>query len=191
MDQVDDSGGYWDIKYHNYCSVCPDSNSRVAKHKPTNCLGPRPFVLGVAKLATASAVGGACTVGPETSSKQKLGEMLDAGMSAVRLNASHGNYEFFEEAIRNTREAAELRSRICPIILDTKGPEVRVGPFDKPVTLNPGDPFIFYKNAIAENNGSKNVIFHPREGLQEMPPFPPELSSGDPLDSELWPRIVG
>ena len=71
MDQVDDSGGYWDIKYHNYCSVCPDSNSRVAKHKPTNCLGPRPFVLGVAKLATASAVGGACTVGPETTKQPK------------------------------------------------------------------------------------------------------------------------
>jgi len=36
-----------------------------------------------------------------------------------------------------------------------------------------------------------DVIFHPREGLQEMPPFPLELKSGDPLDSELWPRIVG
>jgi len=36
-----------------------------------------------------------------------------------------------------------------------------------------------------------DVIFHPREGLQEMPPFPRELTSGDSLDSELWPRIVG
>ena len=36
-----------------------------------------------------------------------------------------------------------------------------------------------------------DVVFHPREGLQEMPPFPPELKSGDPLDSGLWPRIIG
>jgi len=36
-----------------------------------------------------------------------------------------------------------------------------------------------------------DVVFHPRAGLQEMPPFPPELNSGDPLDSELWPRIIG
>ena len=36
-----------------------------------------------------------------------------------------------------------------------------------------------------------DVVFHPRAGLQEMPPFPPELVAGDPLDSELWPRIVG
>lgn len=35
-----------------------------------------------------------------------------------------------------------------------------------------------------------DVVFHPRDGLQEMPPLP-ELASGDPLDSALWPRIVG
>ena len=34
-----------------------------------------------------------------------------------------------------------------------------------------------------------DVVYLPREGLQEMPPMPPELSSGDPLDSDLWPRI--
>jgi hypothetical protein len=32
------------------------------------------------------------------------------------------------------------------------------------------------------------VVFHPREGLQEMPPLP-DLASGAPLDSVLWPRI--
>ena len=36
-----------------------------------------------------------------------------------------------------------------------------------------------------------DVIYRPREGLQEMPPMPPELVAGDPIDSELWPRIVG
>eukprot|EP00512_Aurantiochytrium_limacinum_P001800 CAMPEP_0171493248 /NCGR_PEP_ID=MMETSP0958-20121227/4860_1 /TAXON_ID=87120 /ORGANISM="Aurantiochytrium limacinum, Strain ATCCMYA-1381" /LENGTH=588 /DNA_ID=CAMNT_0012026857 /DNA_START=44 /DNA_END=1810 /DNA_ORIENTATION=+ len=89
-----------------------------------------------------------CTVGPATCSKQKLGEMLDAGMSAMRLNASHGDYEFFKEAITNLRAAAELRRRICPIILDTKGPEVRVGKFadDATIELNNGDAFTFFKS---------------------------------------------
>jgi len=36
-----------------------------------------------------------------------------------------------------------------------------------------------------------DVVFHPREGLQEMPPMPSELSKGGPIDSDLWPRIVG
>ncbi len=35
-----------------------------------------------------------------------------------------------------------------------------------------------------------DVIFHPRDGLQEMPSLP-DLASGDPIDSDLWPRIVG
>lgn len=35
-----------------------------------------------------------------------------------------------------------------------------------------------------------DVVFHPRPGLQEMPPLP-ELAAGDPLDSILWPRVVG
>lgn len=35
-----------------------------------------------------------------------------------------------------------------------------------------------------------DVVFQPRDGLQEMPPLP-DLASGDPLDSELWPRIIG
>ena len=36
-----------------------------------------------------------------------------------------------------------------------------------------------------------DVIYRPRKGLQEMPPIPPGLATGDPIDSELWPRIVG
>ena len=36
-----------------------------------------------------------------------------------------------------------------------------------------------------------DVTFLPREGLQEMPPMPAELRSGDALDSDLWPRIIG
>ncbi len=35
-----------------------------------------------------------------------------------------------------------------------------------------------------------DVIFHPRDGLQEMPPLP-DLASGAPIDSDLWPRIIG
>ncbi len=34
-----------------------------------------------------------------------------------------------------------------------------------------------------------DIIFNPRQGLQEMPPLP-DLNPGDPLDSALWPRII-
>ena len=53
-------------------------------------------------------------------------------------------------------------------------------------------------NASAENRrrayvsrwAGDDVVFYPREGLQEMPPLP-ELASGDPLDSSLWPKVIG
>ncbi len=88
-----------------------------------------------------------CTVGPSTSSKEKLGEMLDAGMSCVRLNASHGDTDFFAQAIANVRSAAEDRRRICPIMLDTKGPEIRVQRevAGGEVELVSGAPFTFFK----------------------------------------------
>lgn len=35
-----------------------------------------------------------------------------------------------------------------------------------------------------------DVVFHPRDGIQEMPTFP-GIAPGGPLDSDLWPRIVG
>lgn len=36
-----------------------------------------------------------------------------------------------------------------------------------------------------------DVVFNPRDGIQEMPPFPEGLQPGQPLDSELWPIVVG
>lgn len=35
-----------------------------------------------------------------------------------------------------------------------------------------------------------DATFQPRDGLQEMPPLP-DLPVGAPLDSELWPRVIG
>jgi ectoine hydroxylase-related dioxygenase (phytanoyl-CoA dioxygenase family) len=35
-----------------------------------------------------------------------------------------------------------------------------------------------------------DVVFHPRDGIQEMPPMP-DIPAGGPIDSELWPRIIG
>lgn len=47
------------------------------------------------------------------------------------------------------------------------------------------------RRAYTSRWAGDDVVFHPRDGLQEMPPFPEGLKAGDPIDSELWPRIVG
>ncbi len=47
------------------------------------------------------------------------------------------------------------------------------------------------RRAYTSRWAGDDVRFHPRDGLQEMPPAPAELSIGDALDSDLWPRILG
>ena len=48
-------------------------------------------------------------------------------MNAIRLNFSYNDQEFHKQTITNLREVATETRRICAIILDTKGPEIRTG----------------------------------------------------------------
>jgi len=68
-----------------------------------------------------------CTIGPKTSDATTVGRMMDAGMTAARINMSHGTAETAGKIIDTIRAVAGTRRRLCPIILDTKGPEIRVG----------------------------------------------------------------
>eukprot|EP00977_Amphora_coffeiformis_P011181 scaffold2671_cov167-Amphora_coffeaeformis.AAC.19 len=67
-----------------------------------------------------------CTIGPSTNDPEILGRMMDAGMTAARINMSHGSHDYAAKIIDNVRAAAAHRHKLVPIILDTKGPEIRV-----------------------------------------------------------------
>jgi len=60
-------------------------------------------------------------------SKEMLGKLVDAGMNVCRLNFSHGTHEYHGEVVANLRAALSERKKICAIMLDTKGPEIRTG----------------------------------------------------------------
>jgi len=69
-----------------------------------------------------------CTLGPSCSTKEKLVEMLEAGMDIARLNFSHGDHESHGKMLDTLREAVkEIPGKQCAVLLDTKGPEVRTG----------------------------------------------------------------
>ncbi|KAG1472960.1 hypothetical protein G6F56_001232 [Rhizopus delemar] len=69
-----------------------------------------------------------CTIGPKTNNVDKLIELIDAGMNIVRMNFSHGDYDYHKSVLDNARAAAAARpDKVIAIALDTKGPEIRTG----------------------------------------------------------------
>ncbi|MFR1805814.1 MAG: pyruvate kinase [Ruminococcus sp.] len=88
-----------------------------------------------------------CTIGPACDSKEMMRKMIDAGMNVARINMSHGVYDRLEVTIKNLKEAIAESGQNVAILLDTKGPEVRVGTFkDGSVKLVEGAEFSLFKN---------------------------------------------
>ena len=82
-----------------------------------------------------------CTIGPATKSEDMMKKLMEHGMNVARFNFSHGNYEYHKECLETLRKAAaELKLPVASM-MDTKGPEVRLGRFvdDKPVEIKNGD----------------------------------------------------
>lgn len=86
-----------------------------------------------------------CTIGPACDSKEMMRKMIDAGMNVARINMSHGVYDQLEVTIKNLKEAIAESGQNVAILLDTKGPEVRVGTFkDGSVELSEGAEFSLF-----------------------------------------------
>lgn len=68
------------------------------------------------------------TIGPKTNSVEMINKLRKAGLNIVRMNFSHGSYEYHQSVIDHSREAEkEYPGRPLAIALDTKGPEIRTG----------------------------------------------------------------
>lgn len=83
-----------------------------------------------------------CTIGPACSDRETLCAMCRAGMNVARLNFSHGTHEDHLRMIGLIRSVREELGLPIAIMLDTKGPEYRIGTFrDGEVVLADGDTF--------------------------------------------------
>lgn len=68
------------------------------------------------------------TIGPKTNSPEKMNMLRKAGLNVVRMNFSHGSYEYHQSVVDNARQAEkDYPGRPLAIALDTKGPEIRTG----------------------------------------------------------------
>ncbi len=67
-----------------------------------------------------------CTIGPSSDSYEKIVELLKAGMNVMRLNFSHGDYPSHKAKIDLAKKIRQETGYPLSIMLDTKGPEIRV-----------------------------------------------------------------
>jgi pyruvate kinase len=68
-----------------------------------------------------------CTIGPASDTYETLLELVKAGMNVMRINFSHGDYEGHQKKIELARRLADETGIYIPVILDTRGPEIRLG----------------------------------------------------------------
>jgi pyruvate kinase len=68
-----------------------------------------------------------CTLGPASSTPQRIGELIDAGMSVARLNFSHGTHDDHARMLQVVRAEADRRGKAIAVLLDLQGPKIRVG----------------------------------------------------------------
>jgi pyruvate kinase len=90
-----------------------------------------------------------CTIGPVTESKEKLTELVNAGMNVMRLNFSHGDFAEHQNRIENLRVAMKGTGKTVAILQDLCGPKIRIGTFkDKMVMLHEGNTFTLTTDEI-------------------------------------------
>jgi pyruvate kinase len=99
-----------------------------------------------------------CTIGPASQSKEVIKELIKNGMDIARLNFSHGTQESHGALISTIREVESSLGANIGIMLDTKGPEVRVQTFANGRQLfNLGDKFTISSQEVIGNKDGFSV----------------------------------
>lgn len=88
------------------------------------------------------------TLGPASSSPEKIKALFDAGIDVFRLNFSHGSHADHATTVSAIRDVEQERGRPIGILLDLQGPKLRVGNFAQgPLLLKSGQSFRFDMDA--------------------------------------------
>ena len=83
-----------------------------------------------------------CTLGPATSSQERITALITAGLDVARLNLSHGTHADHLAAYQRVRAGSDTTGRSVGVLADLQGPKIRLGEFPAgPVVLAAGDEF--------------------------------------------------
>lgn len=98
-----------------------------------------------------------CTLGPACNDEEILQKMFENGMNIARLNMSHGTHETHQALID---KIAPLRKKGLKLLIDTKGPEIRIGTFKKgSVNLVEGQKFTFTTKDVVGNDSGVSLKY--------------------------------
>ncbi len=125
-----------------------------------------------------------CTLGPSTDSTEMIEKLVLAGMDAARMNFSHGTHEEHKVRLEKIDEVCSRLHIPVATILDTKGPEIRLGDFkDGKVTLKEGQRFTLTTEEI---EGDEEMVSISYDGL------PKDVSQGSHvlIDDGLIDMVV-
>jgi pyruvate kinase len=101
-----------------------------------------------------------CTIGPACENEETIREMILAGMNVARLNFSHNTTEDHLRRIQNIKKVRKELGIPVAILLDTKGPEYRVGLFKNgKVNIEKGSTFIFTTEEVEGDNTITSVNY--------------------------------
>lgn len=125
------------------------------------------------------------TLGPSSDTKEKIRELIQAGLNVARINMSHGDHNGHAKVIKTIRQVAKECGKSIGILLDLQGPKIRVDKLPKPFELNDGEKWTMgtsdvvpeekwesekfipsiYKNLVADCEEGCRILFD--DGLLE------------------------
>ena len=96
------------------------------------------------------------TIGPQTSTTEKIKQLVNAGVDAVRLNMSHGDHDFYSSVFENIHTARTDLNLPLAVLADLQGPKIRIGELEKPeIEIETGKEIEITINDVL---GNKNLI---------------------------------
>ncbi|KAI9247728.1 pyruvate kinase [Sporodiniella umbellata] len=111
------------------------------------------------------------TIGPDTNNVETITQLREAGLNIVRMNFSHGSYEYHKSVIENTRKSTEEHPGFpVAIALDNKGPEIRIGQLkeDQEITIEVGDELVLSVDEKYAETGTSETVYVDYKNLPKM-----------------------
>jgi pyruvate kinase len=125
------------------------------------------------------------TLGPATSTREVLKDMMRAGVNVFRINFSHANYDDVEARIKMIRELNEEHGFTTAILADLQGPKLRVGRMKEEVVVSMGDEIIFATGKEFEGTAERVYMNYDQ--------FPQDVKAGERIlldDGKLIFEVV-